>query len=102
MLKNDMRNCLIQEKTFDQFIEEFGDSYRSEFSMDTMQKCWVNTIRLIPDDEWAKYLKNKAARYVGYLRLIDESMKEASIDLLTTRAGGKLKEMLSSLHDIDI
>lgn len=94
MLKNDMRKCIIAEKTFDEFLEVYGPSYEKEFSLDTMRRCWDNTQKLVDTGEWHRYLKNKAANYVHYLELIVEAMDDEGIEFRGTRAGYQLARLI--------
>lgn len=94
MLKNDMRKYIIAERTFDEFIEDYGDEYKKEFSMDVMEKCWKNTHKLVDPNEWHKYLKGKASSYVRYLTMIADSLDEEGIKLREIRAGYMLNDLL--------
>lgn len=96
MLKNDMRKYLIKEKTYDEFIEDFGEEYRKDFTDDVMKRCWENTKELVDPVEWAKYLKRKAANYVTYLTMVIKAMNEEGIDFRSTRAGSYLNHLI---HD---
>lgn len=94
MLKNDMRKYILQDKTFEEFLEDYGEKYKNEFSVEIMQRCWKNTHDLKDPVEWHKYLKNKAAAYVKYLTLINEAMEDEGIVLNETRAGYMLKDLI--------
>lgn len=94
MLKNDMRKYILQDKTFDEFLEDYGEMYKTEFSVEIMRRCWKNTHDLKDPVEWHKHLKNKAASYVRYLTLINEAMEDEGIVLSETRAGYMLKDLI--------
>lgn len=96
MLKNDMRKYLIKEKTYEEFIEDFGEEYRKDFTDEVMKRCWENTKELVDPVEWAKYLKRKAANNVAYLTMVVKAMNEEGIDFRSTRAGSYLNHLI---HD---
>lgn len=98
MLKNDMRKYIIQGKSFEEFLEDYGDSYRDKygggFTDEVMRKCWKNTHKLVPQDAWLKYLKNSAATEVRYLTMCVEALNEQGIRLQEIRAGYMLSELM--------
>lgn len=94
MLKNDMRKYIIEGKTFEEFIADYGERYHAEFSMDTMKRCWKNTHDLTDRTEWLKYLKRSAAKEVGYLTMVANALHEEGELLSTTRAGAMLKTIM--------
>ena len=94
MLKNDMRKCMIQGKTFEEFLEKYGPDYEKDFPMEIMRRCWKNTKDLIPEEAWLKYLKNSAAAQVRYLTMVCEALKEQGVNLREIRAGYMLNDLL--------
>lgn len=94
MLKNDMRKCLLKEKTFEEFLEEYGEVYEKDFDMETMKRCWKNTQKLLPEDAWMRYLKNSAAAQVRYLAMVCEALKEQGVMLREIRAGYMLNDLI--------
>ena len=94
MLKNDMRKYIIAGRTFDEFIEDYGEEYKKDFSMDIMERCWKNTHKLVDPNEWRKYLKSNAASYVRYLTMIADAQNEEGIKLREIRAGYMLNDLL--------
>ena len=94
MLKNDMRKYMLEDKTFEQFIADYGEEYSQTFTMEIMEKCWKNTKKLLPRSEWLKYLKNGAAQQVKYLTMVTEAMNEEGVNLRETRAGYMLNELI--------
>jgi len=96
MLKNDMRKCIIQGKTYEEFMEEYGEAYSSDFTDDVMRRCWKNTHDLVDPVEWHKYLKRRAANYVTYLKMVVEAMQEEGIDFRSTRAGSYLNTLIKN------
>ncbi len=94
MLKNDMRKYIIAGKTFDDFVADYGEEYKKEFSMDIMERCWKNTHKLVDPNEWHKYLKRNAASYVRYLTMIADSLEEEGIKLSEIRAGYMLNDLI--------
>lgn len=98
MLKNDMRKYLIEGKSFEQFYEEKGDEY-TEFSDDTLARCWENTKELIPRDEWLKYLKVKSGNYAKYLETTADALLEEGIPLNSIKAGGIIAGIYAKQRD---
>jgi len=96
MLKNDMRNCMLLGKTFEEFLEEHGPKYEKDFNMDIMKKCWNNTKDLVPLENWMKYLKNSAAAQVRYLTMVTEALNEQGVNLREIRAGYMLNDLLKT------
>ena len=96
MLKNDMRKCLLQDKSFEEFLEQYGESYEKDFDMETMRRCWKNTQKLLPEDAWMKYLKNSAAAQVRYLTMVTEALNEQGVNLREIRAGYMLNDLLKT------
>lgn len=94
MLKNDMRRCMLQGKSFEEFLEEYGSDYEKDFSIDIMKRCWKNTKDLIPQENWMKYLKNSAAAQVRYLTMVCDALKEQGVYLSETRAGYMLNDLM--------
>lgn len=94
MLKNDMRKYIIAGKTFEEFVEDHGEKYKKDFSMDVMERCWKNTHKLVDPNEWHKYLKRNASSYVRYLTMIADSLDEEGIKLREIRAGYMLNDLL--------
>lgn len=101
MLKNDMRNYMLAGNTFEEFVEDYGETYLKEFSLDTMERCWKNTYELMDRGEWLRYLKKRSADYVRYLTMTADAMLEEGVRLNQTRAGGMLAEMLSRQRVFD-
>ena len=94
MLKNDMRNCQLHGKTFEEFLEAYGVVYEQDFDMETMKRCWKNTQKLLPQEAWMKYLKNSAAAQVRYLTMVCEALNEQGVYLREIRAGYMLNDLL--------
>ena len=94
MLKNDMRKCMLQGKTYEEFLEEYGPKYEKDFTMEIMRRCWKNTKDLIPEEAWMKYLKNSAAAQVRYLTMVCEALNEQGVNLRDIRAGYMLNDLL--------
>lgn len=96
MLKNDMRKCLLQDRSFEEFLEQYGADYDKDFDMETMRRCWKNTQKLLPEDAWMKYLKNSAAAQVRYLTMVTEALNEQGVNLREIRAGYMLNDLLKT------
>ena len=94
MLKNDMRRAILQGKSYEEFLEEYGEKYEKDFTADIMVKCWKNTHKLVPQDEWMRYLKNSAAQQVKYLTMVTEALNEQGVNLREIRAGYMLNDLL--------
>lgn len=99
MLKQDMRKYIINGRTFEEFVEDLGEEYINDFTMEIMEKCWVNTHKLVPRDEWLRYLKKTAAQDVKYLGMLADALNEEGIVLNGTRAGGMLAELISKQRE---
>lgn len=94
MLKNDMRNYIIQGKTYEEFLEDYEEKYSKDFTRETMEKCWKKTHKLVPQDAWLKYLKNSAATEVRYLTMCVEALNEQGVRLQEIRAGYMLSDLM--------
>ena len=94
MLKNDMRKYILQGKSYEEFVEDFGEAYSTQFTPEIMEKCWRNTHKLKDRGEWLKYLKNSAAQQVKYLTMVTEALNEEGVGLREIRAGYMLNDLL--------
>lgn len=94
MLKNDMRKYIIAGKTYEEFYNDYHETYKSQFTDDIMQRCWKNTHKLVDRGEWLKYLKRSAAQQVGYLTMVADALQEEGVRLNDCKAGYMLNDIL--------
>lgn len=95
MLKADMRQYILEGKTFEDFMADNGEEVNANYPPDVIQRAWERTsTQFVDDDEWIRYLKNTAAKNAAKLdAIVDELNKEGYV-LNGTKAGGIVARML--------